>query len=138
MRPDISRLLKGTIYPELRDHKSVKNIPDIVGMRKSVYWLHHTNQEDGFGRVRAHKSYSNDWEVEIIHRLVRHIIRQGVYSLDDIAILTPYAEQERKLKVKLRQGCNAFLGGNDQNFVPEAVNGGLGQKVYRRIRISTM
>jgi len=138
MRPDISRILKGTVYPELRDHKSVKNIPDVVGMRKSVYWLHHTNQEDGFGQARAHKSYSNDWEVEIIHRLVRHIVRQGVYSLDDIAILTPYAEQEHKLKVKLGQDCNAFSGGNDQLFVPEAVNGGLGQKVYRRIRVSTM
>jgi hypothetical protein len=138
MRPDISRLLKGTIYPELIDHESVKNIPDVVGMRKSVYWLHHTNQEDGFGGVRVQKSYSNDWEVEIIHRLVQHIVRQGVYSLDDIAILTPYSEQEHKLKVKLGQDCNAFPGGDDQLFVPEAAKGGLGQKVYQRFRISTM
>jgi AAA domain len=138
MRPDISRLLKGTIYPELIDHESVKNIPDVVGMRKSVYWLHHTNQEDGFGGVGVQKSYSNDWEVEIIHKLVRHIVRQGVYSLDDIAILTPYSEQEHKLKVKLWQDYNVFSGGDDQLLVPEAANGGLGQKIYQRFRISTM
>ncbi len=107
-------------------------------MRKSVYWLHHTNQEDGFGGVRVQKSYSNNWEVEIIHRLVRHIVRQGVYSLNDIAILTPYSEQIHKLKVKLGQDCNAFPGRDDQLFVPEAANGGLDQKVYQRFRISTM
>jgi hypothetical protein len=53
IRLDISRLLKGTIYLELIDHESIKNILDIVDIRKSVYWLHHTNQEDGFGGVRV-------------------------------------------------------------------------------------
>ena len=37
MRPEISRLLKGTIYSKLVDHKSVQTIPDVVGMRKNGF-----------------------------------------------------------------------------------------------------
>ena len=139
MRPEISRLLRGTIYPELMDHESVKVIPDVVGMRHNVYWLHHTNPEDRSEDVNAQKSHSNAWEVEMINRLTQHIVRQGVYSYGDIAILTPYSKQEHDLKKKLSKYCGAFSGGKNQPLVPETENVVIGPKHYHhQIRISTM
>lgn len=48
MRPEISILIRTTLYKRLVDHKDIKNLPDVVGMRKNVFWFDHTNQEDSF------------------------------------------------------------------------------------------
>jgi hypothetical protein len=107
MRPEIAKLLRGTTYPGLIDHESVKTLPDVVGMRRNLFWLHHTEHEDRLqGNYTGRKSYSNLWEVEMIQVLVRHIVRQGVHGSGDIAILTPYAEQLQNIKRTLGQNFN--------------------------------
>ncbi|KAL3428113.1 hypothetical protein PVAG01_01622 [Phlyctema vagabunda] len=90
MRPEISTLIKQTIYPRLRDHDQVKAYDSVVGMRSPVFWLDHKNVEDGWEMNADQKSKSNQWEVNMIHALVRHIVRQGVYKSSGIAVLTPY------------------------------------------------
>ena len=103
MRPDVSTLIRETIYPKLIDHSSTFAIPDVVGMRKNVYWLDHDHLEDQKESLVHHnKSKSNEWEIEMVHALVRHIIRQGVYSSNEIAVLTPYTGQLQKLRAALR------------------------------------
>ena len=114
MRPEISTLVRETIYARLIDHEITKGLPDVIGMRKNVFWLDHDNMEEGAqGDVRE-KSYSNVWEVEMTHALVRHIVCQGVYRSDDIAVLTPYTGQLQKLRAKMRNDFEIVLGERDQ------------------------
>lgn len=115
MRPDVSTLVRETIYSDLIDHASTINLPDVVGMRKNVYWLNHNHLEDQKESVVHHnKSKSNEWETEMVRALVRHIIRQGVYSSSEIAVLTPYTGQLQKLRVALRKHYEVILSDRDQ------------------------
>jgi hypothetical protein len=146
MRPEISKLLKGTIYPRLVDHESVINLPDVVGMRRNVFWLHHTNLENRSKANDTRKSYGNLWEVKMIHVLVQHIVRQGVYGCGDITILTPYTEQLQNLKEKLGEDFDIFSAQNYQQILPDISksNKNKGENVVpdqslsEPIRISTM
>ncbi|KFY97455.1 hypothetical protein V500_02048 [Pseudogymnoascus sp. VKM F-4518 (FW-2643)] len=114
MRPEISTLIRNTIYPRLIDHKTTKNLPDVVGMRKNVFWLDHKNLEEVPDADRHQKSRSNDWEVDMTHALVRHIVRQGVYSSSDIAVLTPYTGQLQKLRKKMQSDFQIVLSDRDE------------------------
>ncbi|MCJ1246494.1 hypothetical protein MMC30_003702 [Trapelia coarctata] len=96
MRPQISNLIRGTLYRRLIDHDNVKNLPDVVGMRKNVFWYDHSNLED-----------SSPPEV-------RHIVRQGVYDSKDIAVLTPYAGQLQKLRHAMRNDFEIVLSERDE------------------------
>jgi hypothetical protein len=114
MRPDISMLIRETIYPRLTDHETTTTLPDVVGMRKNVFWLNHSNQEEGSQADTQQKSHSNAWEVAMTHALVRHIIRQGIYSSTDIAVLTPYGGQLQKLRTAMRNDFEIVLSDRDQ------------------------
>ena len=115
MRPEISTLIKNTQYPRLKDHISVQNLPDVVGMRKNVFWLDHNNAEESQRPDTGQKSKSNLWEVDITHALVRHVVRQGVYSSKDIAVLTPYTGQLQKLYSKMGSDFEVVLSERDQD-----------------------
>ena len=113
MRPQISILIS-SLYPLLLDHVSTKNLPDVLGMRKNVFWLDHDNFEEGTRADLQQKSHSNLWEVDMTHALVRHIVRQGIYSSTDIAVLTPYTGQLQKLRVKMQNDFEIVLSERDQ------------------------
>ncbi|OAL52703.1 hypothetical protein IQ07DRAFT_535610 [Pyrenochaeta sp. DS3sAY3a] len=116
MRPEVSSLIRETIYPKLIDHSSTTRLPDVVGMRKNVYWLDHDNLEAGDqADIHHNKSKSNDWEVEMVHALVRHVVRQGVYSSSDIAVLTPYTGQLQKLRTAMRNDFEIVVSDRDQD-----------------------
>lgn len=114
MRPEISTLIRETLYRRLLDHDSTKHLPDVVGMRKNVFWLDHDNFEEGARADQQQKSHSNLWEVDMTHALVRHIVRQGIYSSTDIAVLTPYTGQLQKLRAKMRNDFEIVLSERDQ------------------------
>lgn len=116
MRPDISTLIRETIYDKLTDHPSTLQLPDVVGIRKNVFWLNHDYMEDeGQAEIHHKKSKSNDWEVEMVHALVRHVVRQGVYASSDIAVLTPYTGQLQKLRTAMRNDFEIVLSERDQD-----------------------
>ncbi|KAI1914222.1 hypothetical protein LOZ65_005668 [Ophidiomyces ophidiicola] len=115
MRPEISKLIRETIYPKLDDHPSTTNLPDVVGMRKNVFWLDHGHFEEGRHSEMHHKSHFNTWEVNMVHALVRHIVRQGAYSSSDIAVLTPYTGQLQKLRSVMRNDFEIVLSDRDQD-----------------------
>jgi hypothetical protein len=99
MRPEVSTLIRETIYPRLSDHTSTLNLPDVMGMRKNMFWLDHRYLEnDRESDIHHSKSASNPWEVDLVHAMVRHVVRQGVYRSSDIAVLTPYTGQLQKLR----------------------------------------
>lgn len=116
MRPQISTLIRETIYEKLVDHQSTFDLPDVVGLRHNVFWLDHQNFENGKEMEIQHaKSKSNAWEVEMVHALVRHIVRQGVYGSEDIAVLTPYTGQLQQLRSTMRSSFEVVLSDRDQD-----------------------
>jgi len=114
MRPEISSLIRHTIYPRLIDHEDTKRFPDVVGMRNNVFWLDHENMEEGAQADVHQKSHSNLWEVDMVHALVRHVLRQGVYSSTDIAVLTPYTGQLQRIRTKMRNDFEVVLSERDK------------------------
>ncbi|CAN9158938.1 unnamed protein product [Alternaria alternata] len=115
MRPQISSLIRETIYDKLKDHASTIELPDVVGLRHNVFWLDHTNLEnDKDSDVHNTKSKSNLWEVKMVHALVRHVVRQGVYKSDDVAVLTPYTGQLQKLRGAMRSDFEICLSDRDK------------------------
>ena len=116
MRPEISTLIRETIYDKLTDHPSTTQLPDVVGIRKNVFWLDHDNLEDqAQTEIRHKKSRSNTWEVDMVHALVRHVVRQGVYGTTDIAVLTPYTGQLQKLLSAMRDDFEIVLSERDED-----------------------
>jgi hypothetical protein len=110
MRPEISRLVRHTLYPRLVDHPDTKFLPNVPGMRKNLFWYHHSNPEASAQRDTEGKSHSNDFEVQMTSALVHHIVRQGAYKSSEIVILTPYAGQLRKLQRTLSRSFEIILG----------------------------
>jgi superfamily I DNA and/or RNA helicase len=117
MWPEISNLIRTTIYPHLIDHETTKNLPNVVGMRKNVFWLDHRFLEESPNIDRLQKSRSNDWEVSMTHALVCYVVRQGIYKSSDIAVLTPYTGQLQKLWSKMRNEFEIVLSDRDEEML---------------------
>ncbi|KAL2142872.1 hypothetical protein VTI28DRAFT_640 [Corynascus sepedonium] len=112
MRPEISQLIR-RVYPDLEDHDCVKNLPSVVGMQNNLFWLDHDHPEDANDDGTRVKSHSNTWEVSMAKALIRHLVRQGEYKSTDIALLTPYTGQLRKLRASLSDDFEVFLSDRD-------------------------
>jgi hypothetical protein len=112
MRPEISQLIR-SVYPKLEDHESVITLPNVVGMRNNIFWLDHRCDEDSRDDGNRVKSHSNQWEVDMATALVRHLVRQGEYKSTDIALLTPYTGQLRKLRTSLSKDFEICLSERD-------------------------
>ncbi|KAI4093451.1 MAG: hypothetical protein LQ344_002864 [Seirophora lacunosa] len=114
MHPSIAELIRSTLYPKLQDHRSVSTHPEVDGMRKRLFWLDHNEKEDASPSNLAQSfSKTNAWEVEMTAALVSHLIRQGIYRNEDIAVLTPYLGQLQKLKQRLRSSFAIVVGDRD-------------------------
>ena len=114
MDPSISRLIRNTIYPKLKDHEDVKDYPSVVGLRKRLFWLDHRVPEgQGDPSQLSSTSHWNDWEVELLAALVTHLVRQGTYKNEEIAILTPYVRQLQKIRNTLGTIFDIVIGERD-------------------------
>lgn len=111
MHPSISRLIRETIYPTLKDADNVYDYPAVVGMRRRLFWFDHSNAEV---QTKLSTSKSNDFEVHMTTALVRHIISQGVYEAGDVAVLTPYLGQLQKLRSALGTSHAIVLSDRDE------------------------
>ena len=57
-------------------------------MKRRLFWLDHAHPEDGSESTQiVSTSYSNSWEISMVVALVSHLVRQGVYQADDIAVV---------------------------------------------------
>ncbi|KAG8902313.1 hypothetical protein FRC00_012826 [Tulasnella sp. 408] len=100
MRPEISELIRCTLYPSLVDHGDVIGRPSIRGMAKDVFFLDHRHPEGGAGEESVSKT--NAFEVAMIKDLVLHLLRQGTYTeTGDIVVLCAYLGQLVKLRKAL-------------------------------------
>ncbi|KAK0931386.1 hypothetical protein LTR91_000335 [Friedmanniomyces endolithicus] len=112
MHPQISQLVRRTLYPLLQDAPSLDR-PSVVGMRHRLFWMDHEYKENEGGDATATESRTNDYEVDMVAALVKHLVHQGVYNAEDIAVITPYLGQLRKIRKKLGSTFNIVLNDRD-------------------------
>ena len=97
MRPEIARLVHPHVYEKLENHESVKNYPEIRGISKNLYFIHHNEPESENQNLL---SYQNEFEANYLVGLCAHLLKLG-YSPSQITILTPYVGQLLKLRGKM-------------------------------------
>ncbi|OCL12491.1 hypothetical protein AOQ84DRAFT_419589, partial [Glonium stellatum] len=114
MHPSISELVRVSLYPDLQDHPSVLEYPEVDGVRDRLYWLDHQEKEDPQADQSVSLSRTNTFEVDMIAALVSHLVRQGTYGSEDIAVITPYLGQLQKIKKRLAESFEIVVGDRDQ------------------------
>ena len=112
MHPLISELPRRTIYPHLTDSAAVSNYPEVSGLKHRLFWLDHETLENE-GSDGQSTSRTNDYECDMVAALVSHLVKQGVYAAEDIAVITPYLGQLRKIRNKLSSSFEILLNDRD-------------------------
>ncbi|KAJ0272033.1 hypothetical protein COL940_010671 [Colletotrichum noveboracense] len=114
MHPSISELVHST-YPSLEDSPTVLDYPEVCGVSKRLFWLHHESPEGRrkYDLESIETSYSNDFEVQMVSGLVSHLLKQGVYKTGTIAVLTPYLGQLNKLRQELGSSMQIVVNERD-------------------------
>ena len=121
MRPEISELVRRTVYPGLENAESTGMYPNVAGMCQFLYFWDHRVPEDSFKTAQrttamssgSDKSKSNTHEIDCVLGLVTYLLQQG-YGTDDITILTGYTGQSTKMANRFKQrGCSLFMSERD-------------------------
>ena len=119
MRPGIADLVRNTLYEDLKDHPKVRS-PPVAGMYKPVFWMNHDKIEDSATLLDIKEtSHSNSFEVGMVTQLVSHLSKQDGYKDGDIAVLTPYVGQLRKLRDSLERVFSVELSREDKKEMDE-------------------
>lgn len=119
MHPMISQLIRETLYPNLRDAPTTADYPLIPGMKDRLFWFDHREYEAGADQSQS-TSHTNDFEVSMTLGLVSHLMKQGVYRAEDIAVLTPYLGQLHKLRARLGQMWELIINDRDLDDLEKA------------------
>ncbi|KAI0118538.1 hypothetical protein F4776DRAFT_258264 [Hypoxylon sp. NC0597] len=99
MHPSVSELIRSTLYPSLEDGGVVAEYPEVCGVMRRLFWLHHESLEDQVAQPDpTTTSHTNSFEIEMTIALVQHLVRQGSYEAEDIAVITPYLGQLHRLR----------------------------------------
>ncbi|KAF7560256.1 hypothetical protein G7046_g3885 [Stylonectria norvegica] len=125
MHPSIAELVRATLYPSLKDANKVKEYPEVVGMRRRLYWFHHNQLENtGQNNDPLGTSRTNTFEVEMTTALVSHLSRQGTYTPGDIAVLTPYLGQLQLLRRRMESMFEICVNERDMDDLDVLQNDG--------------
>ncbi|GMH37812.1 hypothetical protein BSKO_05685 [Bryopsis sp. KO-2023] len=122
MRPQFSRLIKETIYPNLTNHDVVTKYPaKVKGMEKTMFFLDHDHPENG---DKEGTSKSNDFEAHFAIKLARYLTQQHCYKDGEIAIITPYVGQLLKIKKAMSDSnIKVVMAATDQDLLQEFIEG---------------
>ncbi|KAF4955348.1 hypothetical protein FSARC_11882 [Fusarium sarcochroum] len=125
MHPSIAELVRTTLYPSLNDAKAVEDYPQVVGMRRRLFWFHHDHPENaGENNDSLSTSRSNGFEVDMTVALVSHLSQQGTYRPGDIAVLTPYLGQLQLLRRRMESMFEICVSDRDQDELEAVQNEG--------------
>jgi superfamily I DNA and/or RNA helicase len=120
MPPEVSALIRGMTYPELRDAPSTTTRPAVVGLRSRLVFVPHSCAEAAAGSAVAQRqeagaaSKVNEHEARMVVATVKYLLQQGVYKPEQIVVLTPYLAQLKLLRDALNaSGTGALLSGAD-------------------------
>ncbi|KAG9075056.1 hypothetical protein FRC06_010303, partial [Ceratobasidium sp. 370] len=118
MRPTISSLIRNTLYPKLEDHPLVLEYPKVRGMYKNVFFVSHEHREVGGGEDAVSKH--NAYELDMMHDLVLHLLKQGCYnSPKDIVILAAYLGQIPKIRKRLQDVVTTVVDERDAELLDQ-------------------
>lgn len=122
MHPMISQLVRDTLYPSLKDAPSTETYPMIPGMKHRLFWFDHREFEASSDESQgiATTSHTNEFEIDITLGLVSHLMKQGAYHAEDIAVLTPYLGQLHKLRARLGKMWELVLNDRDIDQLEQA------------------
>ncbi|KAL1644160.1 hypothetical protein SLS58_004440 [Diplodia intermedia] len=122
MHPMISQLVRDTLYPALHDAPSTMEYPMVPGMKDRLFWFDHNQYETDSDQSRGVTSTSrtNDFEVDMTVGLVSHLMKQGIYHAEDIAVLTPYLGQLHKLRARLGAMWELVINDRDLDELEKA------------------
>ncbi|KAH7335663.1 hypothetical protein B0J17DRAFT_616684 [Rhizoctonia solani] len=116
MRPEISSLIRNTLYPKLQDNEQVQSYPNVRGMYKNMFFVSHTHKEAGGGDASVSKH--NSFEVDMIYDLVLHLLKQGCYNKSgNIVVLTAYLGQIPKIRQKLQDIVTIVIDERDAELL---------------------
>lgn len=84
-------------------------------MRKRLFWFDHCQQEDQTSKENAltATSRTNQFEIQMTIKLVQHLVRQGEYGPEDIAVITPYLGQLQKMRKQMSSIFEVTVGDRD-------------------------
>lgn len=89
MRPEFAKLITPSIYERLYNHDSVLARPNIKGVVKNLFFIHHENPETSHNNE---ESQTNEHECAFLVAFARYLIKQG-YEASEITILCTYTGQ---------------------------------------------
>ncbi|KAK7447384.1 hypothetical protein VKT23_014094 [Stygiomarasmius scandens] len=112
MRPDISDLIRNTLYPRLVDHDLVKQYKHVRGLNKDVFFMTHTHPENDGTEDIASKY--NTFEAGMIKELVLYLVRQGYSNDGDIVVLVGYLGQLVRVREALAEQVTVVIDERDQ------------------------
>ncbi|KIL62527.1 hypothetical protein M378DRAFT_128690 [Amanita muscaria Koide BX008] len=120
MRPEISQLIRGVLYPTLEDHDLVKKYPNVRGFNRNVFFLNHEHREND-GNEEDSTSKYNTYEVQMIRDMILYLLRrQGCYSRDgDIVVLCAYLGQLARVRDALAQHVAVVIDERDQEALAD-------------------
>jgi hypothetical protein len=99
MRPEISILMKHFYKAQIEDHVSVHNRPDVIGIKKNIFFVNHAWSEEC---VNEGHSKSNKHEADYMVQFCKYLLKQE-YTKDQITILTTYLGQQFLIKNELKK-----------------------------------
>lgn len=114
MHPLIAELVRSSLYPSLNDAEAVREYPQVVGMKRRLFWFHHDHPENmDRDNSSLSTSRSNSFEVDMTAALVSHLSQQGTYRPGDIAVLTPYLGQLQLLRRRMESMFEIYVNDRD-------------------------
>lgn len=137
MHPSIAELVRSTLYPSLNDAEAVAEYPQVMGMKRRLFWFHHDQPENADETNSSQStSRSNSFEVDMTAALVSHLSQQGAYKPGDIAVLTPYLGQLQLLRRKMESMFEIHINDRDLDELDAAQDESSGTDRQRGVPLS--
>ena len=99
MRPEISALVSSHIYNgELNNAPVTMSYPDhVAGMKFNIFFMDHSEPETIDPDLN---SKANEFEAAFLTQLCKYLLKQKIYTQQEITVITPYTGQMFKLREK--------------------------------------
>ena len=116
MRPQISMLAKLFYNHPIYDHELVDEYPNVVGMKKNVFFINHKEPES---ELLDLKSKRNRFEASFLSKLCQYLLKQD-YEPSQITVITMYLGQLIEIRNELRRiGISKIRVSTVDNFQGE-------------------
>jgi hypothetical protein len=141
MHPSISALTRSS---DLQVSAEAAKYPEVAGMPHRLFWLDHSEAEDTEKDHSDSTSHTDNYEVDMVFALVRHLVTQGVYRPSDIAVLAQNSGQLRKLRHALSSFAEVSINDGDidelalENGEDKARSGGVANARLQTLRLATV